>query len=245
MRERLGPLYRKEVRQITRSKRVTAAAATVPALMLVFVTLGDIITTKVGFGTKPIYLLSSAHAVTGSFLLRHYTLPVLVTISSLVTPSIVMGDVLLGERERHTLDLLVSLPISALDVVLAKLGAVLSFALMVTVPLLVLNTLIVSVFGYGSPAQTASLFELMLCGIGYSATSALFIALVAGEPRAANIVSGLILGPIVPVEGAILSSVKSLAAISVTASGLIILTAIFLLWSTRLLSFERLFGAQA
>jgi ABC-type transport system involved in multi-copper enzyme maturation permease subunit len=242
MRRRLGPLFRKEVRQITRSKRTVAAAALVPALMLIFVTGGDIITLRLGFGSRPIYLLSSSHAVSGTYLLRHFTLPVLVTISSLVTPSIVMGDVLFGERERRTLDLLVALPVSAHDVVLAKLAAVLLFAISVTVPLFALNVLMVSAFGYSSVSQTVALVEVLLAAVAYSASSALLIALVAGEARAANIVSGLLLGPIVPIEGLILTSTRGDLAITACAAGLALLTCGALFWSARVLSFERLFG---
>jgi ABC-type transport system involved in multi-copper enzyme maturation permease subunit len=238
----LRTLFRKEARQITRSRKTVAAAALVPALMLIFVTTGDIITLKLGFGKKPIYLLSSSHAVSGTFLLRHYTLPILVSISALVTPSIVMGDVLFGERERRTLDLLVALPVSAFHVVLAKLLAVLLFAISVTVPLFALNVVIVHLFGYASFTQTVGLFEIMLCAICYSAASALVIAFVAGEARAANIVSGLLLGPIVPLEGLILGGIKSEIALSICALLLLCLTAFCLTWSIRLLSFERLFG---
>lgn len=243
MRQRFGPLFRKEARQITRSKKTAAAAALVPALMLIFVTGGDIVTLRLGFGHKPIYLLSSAHAVSATYLLRHFTLPVLITISSLVTPSIVMGDVLFGERERRTLDLLVALPVSARDVVVAKLAAVLLFAVSVIVPLFAVNVAIVSLLGYSSVSQTAALFELMLAAISYSAASGLLIALAAGEARAANIVSGLLLGPIVPLEGLILTTIRGDLAISTCAVGLLLLACGGLVWSFRLLSFERLFGA--
>jgi ABC-type Na+ efflux pump permease subunit len=210
--------------------------------MLIFVTFGDIITLKLGFGKKPIYLLSSSHAVSGTFLLRHYTLPVLITISALVTPSIVMGDILFGERERRTLDLLVALPVSAFDVVFAKLVGVLLFAVCVTVPLFAVNVLIVDAAGYASPAQTFGLLQILICAICYSASSALVIAFVAGEARAANIVSGLLLGPIVPIEGLILGGIHGVAAMTVCAAVLLCLAVGCLTWASRLLSFERLFG---
>jgi ABC-type transport system involved in multi-copper enzyme maturation permease subunit len=244
MRERLRALFLKETRQITRSRRTIVAAALVPALMLIFVAYADIVTLKLGFGSKPIYLLSSDHPVSGTYLLRHFSLPVLVTISALVTPSIIMGDVLLGERERRTLELLVALPVSAADVVLAKLAAVLAFAVSVAAPLFVLNSLIVSAYGYSSPSQTAGLAELMLASIVYSVSSALLVVLIAGEPRAANIVSGLVLGPVVPVEGVILAAVGGQGAITFCAAALAVLAVLLLLWSSRMLSFERLFGAS-
>jgi ABC-type Na+ efflux pump permease subunit len=162
--------------------------------------------------------------VSGTYLLRHFTLPVLVTISSLVTPSIVMGDVLFGERERRTLDLLVALPVSAHDVVLAKLAAVLLFAISVTVPLFALNVLMVSAFGYSSVSQTVALVEVLLAAVAYSASS------------------GLLLGPIVPIEGLILTSTRGDLAITACAAGLALLTCGALFWSARVLSFERLFG---
>lgn len=236
-------LFRKEMRQIVRSRRTVAAAALVPALMLLFVTIGDIVTLRLGFGNRPIYLLSASHAVSGTYLLRHFTLPVLVTISALVTPSIVMGDVLFGERERRTLDLLVALPVSAFDVVLAKLLAVLLFAVSITGPLFAANVLIVNAFGYASFGQTVGLIEIAATAIIYSAASALVIAFVAGEARAANIVSGLLLGPIVPIEGLILGGIKGEVAFTVCATVLLALAAGCLTWALRLLSFERLFGA--
>lgn len=244
MRHRLRALFRKEARQITRSRRTVAAAALVPLIMLVFVTLGDIVVLKLGFGNHSLYLLSPARSINAPTLLRHYTLPVLVTISALVTPSIVMGDVLLGERERRTLELLVALPVTATDVVLAKLGAVLSFALLVTVPVFLVNAAIVSLFGYGSAGQEVALGELLLAAVCYSAASGLLIAVLAGEPRAANIVSGLVLGPVVPVEGLILAGVPGVLAITLCAVALILLALGALFWSSRLLSFERLFGAS-
>lgn len=235
-------LFRKEARQILRSRRTIVASMLVPALMLVFVTGGDIVTLKLGFGSHPIYLLSSAHAVSGPYLLRHFTLPVLVTISALVTPSIVMSDVLLGERERRTLDLLIGLPLSPRDIVLAKVMAVAAFATSVTAPLFAANALIVSAFGYSSPSQVTALAALLLAAIAFSVVSALLIALIAGEPRSANIVSGLILGPVVPLEGVILTAVGTGTAITICAAVLALLTCVAVFFSQRLLSFERLAG---
>jgi ABC-type transport system involved in multi-copper enzyme maturation permease subunit len=243
MSHRLKVLVRKEVRQITRSRRTIAAAAAVPALMLIFVTFGDILTLKLGFGSHPIYLLSSSHSLSGTYLLRHYTLPVLVTISALVTPSIMMGDVLWGERERNTLELLVPLPLTVREMVLAKLSAVLAFALCVTVPLFAINVVIVSLCGYGSAGQALALLELLTAATVYSSASALLVTLLAGEARAANIVSGLVLGPIVPLEGLILAGAQGETAISISAAGLLTLASGCLCWSSRLLSWERLFAA--
>lgn len=243
MPDRLQALLQKEVRQITRSRRTVIAALAVPVLMLVLVTLGDILALRVGFGAHKIYLLSSARSVSPETLLRHFSLPILVTISSLVTPSILMGDVLLGERERRTLELLVALPITALDVVLAKLAAVLGFALSVTIPVFLLNVAIVAVFGYATLLQEIALGGLLLAAVLYSAGSGLLVALLAGEPRAANIVSGLVLGPIVPVEGLILTAVPGTVAIVVSVLVLAALAVAVLLWSLSSASFERLVGA--
>lgn len=243
MKGRRRALFWKEARQILRSRRTIVAATLVPSLMLIFVTSGDILTLKLGFGSHPIYLLSSAHAVSGPYLLRHFTLPVLVTISALVTPSIVMSDVLLGERERRTLDLLIGLPISPADIVATKVAAVAGFAALVTAPIFATNSLIVGVFGYSSLGQTVALAGLLIAAIAFSVVSALLIALIAGEPRSANIVSGLILGPVVPLEGVILTAVGTEAAISYCAAVLALLTCVAVFFSQRLLSFERLAGS--
>jgi ABC-type Na+ efflux pump permease subunit len=231
------------MRQITRSRRTVVAAFAVPILMLVVVTLGDIVALRIGFGSHRLYLLSSARSVSPETLLRHFSLPILVTISSLVTPSILMGDVLLGERERRTLELLIALPITALDVVLAKLAAVLGFALAVTVPVFLVNVVIVSALGYATPYQEVALGALLVAAVFYSAGSGLLVALLAGEPRAANIVSGLVLGPIVPIVGLILGGVSGESAILIAFFVLAVLAVLVLVWSLRSASFERLVGA--
>lgn len=236
-------LLTKELRQILRSRRTVLAASLIPFLMLTLVTGGDILTLKLGFGAHPIYLLSSARSVSGSTLLRHDTLPILVTISGMVTPSIIMGDAILGERERRSFELLVALPVSVVDVVLAKVLAVLGFATIVTLPLFAVNVLLVSAFGYASPGQEVVLLLLLVAAVSYAICSSLLVAVLAGEPRAANIVSGLVLGPVVPVEGLILVGVPGLIAVSACAAVLAAGAALALVWSVRLLSFERLLGA--
>ncbi|HZU12924.1 MAG TPA: ABC transporter permease [Chloroflexota bacterium] len=239
----LQPLLRKEFRQIIRSRRTVLAAAAIPLLMLTFVTGGDILTLKLGFGHHPIYLLSSARSISASTLLRHETLPVLVTISGMVTPSIIMGDALLGERERRTLELLVALPVTVADVVLAKVLAVVTFAAAVTIPLFAVNVLMVSAAGDASPTQDLALFILLLAAISYAVASSLLVATLAGEPRAANIISGLVLGPVVPFEGLILVGIPGLISVGICSAALALAASVALLWSLRLLSFERLFGA--
>jgi hypothetical protein len=67
--------------------------------------------------------------------------------------------------------------------------------------------------------------------------------LLAGEPRAANIVSGLVLGPVVPVEGLILTTVSGDVAVVLSFVVLAALAALVLLWSLYSASFERLVGA--
>lgn len=236
-------LFKKELRQILRSRRTIMAASLIPLLMLTFVTGVDILTLSVGFGHHPIYLLSSARSISSSTLLRHDSLPVLVTISGMVTPSIIMGDAILGERERRSLELLVALPVSVIDVVIAKMLAVFLFAAMVTVPLFAINVLIVSAAGYASSAQDLALLALLAGATTYAICSSLLIAVLAGEPRTANIVSGFVLGPVVPFEGLILVGVPGLVAITGCAVALIAVASAALVWSIRLLSFERLLGA--
>jgi hypothetical protein len=84
---------------------------------------------------------------------------------------------------------------------------------------------------------------LLLAAVLYSAASGLLVALLAGEPRAANIVSGLVLGPIVPMEGVILASVPGESAIGVTLVVLGALAVVVLVWSLRAATFERLMGS--
>jgi hypothetical protein len=109
--------------------------------------------------------------------------------------------------------------------------------------LFALNLLIVSAAGYASPGQDLALLALLGAASTYAICSSLLIAVLAGEPRTANIVSGFVLGPVVPLEGLILVTVPGLVAITTCAVVLIAVSFVALLWSMRLLSFERLLGA--
>jgi hypothetical protein len=82
-----------------------------------------------------------------------------------------------------------------------------------------------------------------VAAVFYSAGSGLLVALLAGEPRAANIVSGLVLGPIVPIVGLILGGVSGESAILIAFFVLAVLAVLVLVWSLRSASFERLVGA--
>jgi hypothetical protein len=102
---------------------------------------------------------------------------------------------------------------------------------------------IVSGFGYASVPQELALAALLLAAVVYSAGSGLLVALLAGEPRAANIVSGLVLGPVVPIEGLILAGIAGDGAILLSFGVLAALALLVLLWSLRSASFERLVGS--
>ena len=141
----MGPLrvlMRKEWRQILRSRGALLSALLFPLFFLLLLPVGQM-------------LAATLPATAGSFksdlpagvplppglaaigedpkaLIRGLILPLFITIGGLIVPSMTATYTLIGERENRTLDLLVALPVSIGQILLAKLLVIVGLAGAVT-----------------------------------------------------------------------------------------------------------------
>lgn len=122
-------------------------------------------------------------------------LPIFVAIVGMVLPTMMASYLLIAERERRTLELLVALPVRIEQVLIAKLLATLAASSMMSVPLLVVDIVALPMLGAASVEQVAGLPLLLVSGLALSTSIALLMSLLAKDFRTANNVGGALLAP--------------------------------------------------
>jgi ABC-type Na+ efflux pump permease subunit len=195
-------LLRKEWRQLVASKQALAVGFLLPALML---------------GALP-YLVSSiprsdappdpSRALPPSMSFgmfaeieddpRRLALVVMsqmIVIVGLVLPTMFATHLLITERERRTLELLIALPVRIQDVLLAKMIAVLGATALGALPLLAVDMVLLPMRGVATVGEVLALPFLLVCVLAYATATALLLALLAKDFRTANNLGGALLAP--------------------------------------------------
>jgi ABC-2 type transport system permease protein len=173
-------------------------------------------------------------------MLSDFLLPFMIMISGLMMPSILATYTIIAERERRTLELLVALPVSVRDILVSKLGAVLSVGVGLTVPLLLIDSVALVVLGLGGGGDALLLFWLLVSALAYSTASALMVGLLAKDFRTANNITGAMVGPFILVAMGFMMLLPPVAAPLALGAFLWLLTAGAVAFSLRWLTFERL-----
>jgi ABC-2 type transport system permease protein len=122
-------------------------------------------------------------------------LPLLLSLTGLIVPTILVTHTIIGERETRTLELLVALPVRIQQVLVAKLAAVLAATSLVTAPLLAIVMVTLLVLGVAAPRDVAGLPVLLACALAFGVVSALVVSLLAKDYRTANHAAGPVLVP--------------------------------------------------
>jgi ABC-type Na+ efflux pump permease subunit len=240
-------LLRKEFKQLLSSKSVVLSSLLVPILMLLVIP-NFILVASAGAVHK-----TNAHATNGpNFGLfadmnddpRRIVvaiLPLFVSLVGIILPMLLTTHLVITERERRTLELLVALPVRVEQVMRAKLLAVVVATSTVMVPLVVIDAVHILARGAGRWIDVAGLPVLVVCVLTFATSAALLVALLAKDLRTANNVAGVVLVP---------TLFLTMAAVTVLPGGLVrplVLAAVFLVAglvvgriALRVVTFERL-----
>jgi ABC-2 type transport system permease protein len=244
---RLRPLLRKELRQVRRSRGALLSSTLLPLLLLVISPLGQIAALRAepntpppGFDAVPIAGFADFTAPEQFFLL--FVFPMMVSIGGLIVPSVAASYTVIAERERRTIELLVALPVSVGDILVAKLLSMLVLAAVVVLPMYAIDAVYLLVTGLASPAYVALLLILLLCALSCSVAIALLLALLARDLRTANNLNGAFIGPLLMVILVILLTVPGLWRLVVLAVVLLLFGAAVFLAAMKWLTFERYLG---
>jgi ABC-2 type transport system permease protein len=240
-------LFRKEWRQLVRSRGAMLTALLLPILLLVIIPGLQMLGMKAG-GARPVDLPPGVELPRGMrelvddplAMMRAMLVP-FIALGGLIVPSVTASYILITERESRTLELLVALPVRVGQILLAKLLALLALASLVTLVLFSVDAVLILGLGIGSPGVVLALLAVLLTSLTFSTTSALLVSLLARDFRTANNLNGLLIGPTLlvcffvtlAVPGPILSSLL-LAALFAVGSGAATLVAM------KVVTFERL-----
>jgi ABC-type Na+ efflux pump permease subunit len=195
-------LFRKELRQLASGKSALATGAIVPVLMLgllptVF-SFAARMPTHVDHPPPPGMQIGFLGDMTQHPQhLAGAMLPMFVALVGMILPTMMASYLLITERERRTLELLVALPIRIEQVLIAKLLATLVVSLALSGPLLIADMIALPLVGAASVEQVIGWPVLLVAGLSLSTSIALLMSLLAKDFRTANNIGGALLVPII------------------------------------------------
>jgi ABC-2 type transport system permease protein len=194
-------LFRKEWRQLVRSRGAMLTALLLPIILLVVIPGVQMLGMKMG-AAKPVNLPPGVELPPGMremaedpvAMMRAMLVP-FIALGGLIVPSVTASYILITERESRTLELLVALPVRVGQILLAKLLALLALASSVTLVLFSVDAVLILGLGIGSPGFVLALLAVLLSSLTFSTTTALLVSLLARDFRTANNINGLLIGP--------------------------------------------------
>lgn len=229
-------LVSKEFRQFVRSRSALFSTFLMPVLLLLVLPAIELsaMSRRPAGGNRP-----GPGSLAGRALLFYYLLPIFVVLAGLLGPAMTAIHTIVVERERRTVELLVSLPVSVRDIVLAKLVATMGLAGMVMVPLAVIDAVAGGAAGGGGPLYTVLLLALLAGAVIFSVCAAFTLAILARDYRTSQQINALFVIPVMLVTVVTLSLLPGVAGLAALALVLAIAGGAGLLIAVRTFTFER------
>jgi ABC-2 type transport system permease protein len=197
-------LLGKELRQVSRSRGALASATLLPLFLMTLLPLTQLffarLATVPAQSTRSQVFLAPGMADVANDptqLLLSFMLPLCIVLGGLVAPSVSATYMIVAEREKRSLDLLMALPVSVTDILLAKLVAMFVLAGVVVLPLFAIDMVVLVALGLRSAIDILVLLILLLAALGCSVGIALLLALLARDFRTANNLNGAFLLPLI------------------------------------------------
>src|SRR5512132_3660662 len=234
----------KETRQLGRNRTAMLTAALLPFLILFLAPIQMIVGVKLG-GDRGMDQLREAPLPGFSDvsdpgqLLVQFFYPMLLVIGGLLLPSLTTTYAIVTERERRSLELLVSLPVTVGEIVTAKLLSVLVVTAMIGIPYVAVVLTLLIVLGLAGAATIPALLAPFVAAVACSTAIALLLTLLARDFRTANNLNGAFFVPALLLSIGTLAGVGGPARTYVLAGVLLALAAIALFAALRWVSFER------
>jgi ABC-2 type transport system permease protein len=243
-RREVVALYRKELRQVGRSRGALLSAGllslllvvVVPAMQLGAIALGG---PAMARPLSPIPLPGLADFDQPTAMFTRLMLPMFVALAGIMVPSVAAVHTVVVERERKSIELLIALPVRVGDILTAKMAANLTLAVVTLAPLVSVDVAGLVVLGLATPAYVASLYLLLVAALACSIGLSLVVALLARDFRTANNLNGVLIGPLIILVLLVLFLVPGDAQLPVLAAVLLAIGGLALLGGLRWLTFER------
>jgi ABC-type transport system involved in multi-copper enzyme maturation permease subunit len=172
-------------------------------------------------------------------LLVQFFYPMLLVIGGLLLPSLTTTYAIVAERERRSLELLISLPVTVAEILAAKLLAVLAVTAIIGLPYVAVVLTLLLILGIATLATIPALLAPFFAAVACSICISLLLTLLARDFRTANNLSGAFVVPALLLTIATLGAVAGPARTYVVAAILLALGAVALFAALRWVSVER------
>lgn len=233
----------KELRQVGRNRTALLTAALLPFIILFIAPIQLLLQFRLmgarGLDPASVPLPGFADVTEPTQLLLRFVYPMLFVIGGLLLPSLTTTYTIVAERERRSLELLVSLPVSVGEILGAKLLMVLMVTALVGLPYLAVVFTLLIVLGIADLATIPSLLAPFVAAVVCSTAMSLLLTLLARDFRSANNLNGALVVPVLLVTVVTLGLVGGPARTYVLSLMLLALAAVAALIALRWISFER------
>lgn len=233
----------KETRQLGRNRTAMLTAAMLPFIILFLAPIQLLV--AIHFGGPGIEQLRDsplpgfADVTDPRQLVVQFIYPMLLVMGGLLLPSLTTTYAIVAERERRSLELLISLPVTVAEILTAKLLAVLAVTAMIGLPYVAIVLTLLLILGVAGPATIPALLAPFLAAVACSTGISLLLTLLARDFRTANNLSGAFIVPALLLTVGILGAVGGLARTYVLAVALLTLGALAIFVALRWVSVER------
>jgi ABC-type transport system involved in multi-copper enzyme maturation permease subunit len=234
----------KETRQLGRNRTAMLTAAMLPFIILFLAPIQLLVALHLG-GSPGIEELRNsplpgfADVTDPSQLIVQFFYPMLLVMGGLLLPSLTTTYAIVAERERRSLELLISLPVTVAEILAAKLLAVLAVTALIGLPYVAIVITLLLILGIAGPETIPALLAPFLAAVACSICISLLLTLLARDFRTSNNLSGAFVVPALLLTIATLSAVAGPARTYVVAVILLALGAVALLAALRWVSVER------
>ena len=231
----------KELRQVGRNRTALLTATFLPFVILFVAPIQILLQIRlVGSRGLPTNApLPGFDASDPMQLLLQLVYPLLFVIGGLLLPGLTTSYAIVAERERRSLELLVSLPVSVGEILAAKLMMVLIVTALVGLPYLAVIFALLLTLGVASAATIPALLAPFIAAVICSTSMSLLLTLLARDFRSANNLNGALFVPVIFISVATLILVGGGARTYVLSAVLLALAAIVLVIARRWVTFER------
>lgn len=195
-------LFRKEMRQLLRSKGAMLSSLLLPLVILVIVPSLQMLGISMGQPQNKIPVNvplppALALAAEDPRAMAKLMLPLFVALGGMIVPMMAAAYTLVAEREAKTLELLVALPITVGQILMAKLLALGALAGTVTIAMFGIDAVVLLATGLGDVWLVFALAALLLAALFFSTSGALLISLLAKDFRTSNNLNGFLILPVI------------------------------------------------
>jgi ABC-2 type transport system permease protein len=234
----------KETLQIGRNRTAMLTAAMLPFIILFLAPIQLLVAIQFGGDSGIEQLQDSplpgfADVTDPTQLLVQFFYPMMLVMGGLLLPSLTTAYAIITERERRSLELLISLPVTVAEILTAKLLAVLAVTAVIGLPYVAVVLTLLLILGLADAAAIPALLAPFIAAVACSIGISLLLTLLARDFRTANNLSGAFILPALLLTVGTLSAVGGPARTYVLAVLLLTVGAVAIFVALRWVSFER------